>query len=323
MFIHIFAASIISKTYTLTAVVCHIDEGNARNLVALINVEKAYHELKTKNTSSTALPPDTRWYLFNDFTVSPVSVTEAVWFTFDWKIPAVFYYTCGDHISKESVEGLYSYTNPITFELFKEPILVSEGSESIKKNGIKFKPPNVPFKKGQIVAMDAEFVTLNQEENEIRADGKMSTIKPKLQNAARITCIFGEGSNEGQVFMDDYISTHEQVVDYLTKYSGIKPGDLDAHFSNKRLTTLKKSYQKLRYLVDSGVIFIGHGLKNDFRVINMIVPADQIVDTVYLFHIPHYRMISLRFLAWHFLGKNNFYIHVPIVKSSSFNLFKC
>ncbi|XP_019760308.1 PAN2-PAN3 deadenylation complex catalytic subunit PAN2 isoform X1 [Dendroctonus ponderosae] len=280
-----------SKRYDLTAVVCYINDQNTperKNLVALIKIPDLY--MKHKELS------EHKWYLFNDFSISPVPAQEAVWFSLDWKIPCVLYYSCAELQNSRT-----EIHHPISREVFTEDNCIARSGGT---KGITFTPllENELLNAGDLVAMDAEFVTLNQEEAELRSDGKMSTVKPSQMSVARITCIRGQGDGEGTPFIDDYISTQEQVVDYLTKFSGIKPGDLDANFTSKHLTTLKSTYIKLRFLQDSGVVFVGHGLKNDFRVINLVVPTDQVIDTVQLFHLRHHRMVSLRFLAWHFLG---------------------
>lgn len=276
--------------YDLMATVVHIlDSRTGGSLVAHIKVGETYHQRKEGVTHQ-------QWYLFNDFLIEPIDKHEAVQFDMNWKVPAILYYV------KRNLNSRYNLNikNPI-----EASVLLAEASLARKqrKTHTTFIPLmlNEMPQVGDLVGLDAEFVTLNEEEAELRSDGTKSTIKPSQMSVARITCVRGQGPNEGIPFIDDYISTQEQVVDYLTQYSGIKPGDLDAKISSKHLTTLKSTYLKLRFLIDIGVKFVGHGLQKDFRVINLMVPKDQVLDTVYLFHMPRKRMISLRFLAWYFL----------------------
>uniref|UniRef100_A0A673XRI1 PAN2-PAN3 deadenylation complex catalytic subunit PAN2 n=1 Tax=Salmo trutta TaxID=8032 RepID=A0A673XRI1_SALTR len=282
-----------ASLYDLVVTVPHVlDARTGGNLVAHIKVGETYHIRKEGVTHQ-------QWYLFNDFLTEPIDKAEAAQFDVNWKLPAILYYAKRNYHSKYDLH----IKNPI-----KASVLLTESSLARKqrKSHATFIPLMVSemHQAGDLVGLDAEFVTLNQEEAELHSDGTKSTIKPSQMSVARITCVRGQGPNDGVPFIDDYISTQEQVVDYLTQYSGIKPGDLDAKISSKHLTTLKSTYLKLRFLIDTGVRFVGHGLQKDFRVGLTFVLKDQVVDTVYLFHMPRKRIISLRFLAWYFLDLN-------------------
>lgn len=61
-----------------------------------------YHELKSDAPITTNDNKTKKWYTFNDITISPVTEQEAVWFTLDWKVPCVLFYTCVD-IENETI----------------------------------------------------------------------------------------------------------------------------------------------------------------------------------------------------------------------------
>ncbi len=56
--------------------------------------------------------------------------------------------------------------------------------------------------------------------------------------------------------------------------------EVHAWDADRHLVTAKAAYLKLRYLVDCGCVFLGHGLKKDFRMINIVVPPEQVCSSV-------------------------------------------
>lgn len=158
---------------------------------------------------------------------------------------------------------------------------------------------------GYHVAIDTEFVALQQEEIEIKADGEREIVRPTRLGLARVSVLRGNGDDEGVPFINDYITISEPIVDYLTKWSGVEDGDLDPRYSTHNLVPLKVAYKKLWLLLNIGCVFVGHGLPKDFRTINIHVPKSQVVDTVDLFYIrARQRKLSLRFLAWYLLKED-------------------
>ncbi|KAI8642360.1 ubiquitin carboxyl-terminal hydrolase-domain-containing protein, partial [Parasitella parasitica] len=245
--------------------------------------------------------PETPWYLFNDFLVRKIRTEEVFSYKGSWKTPAVLQYT---RVDLDSLLDLDVLSSQVDYSLLFEDLTVAQEPNAHPRHEVLTRD-EMP-KPGTLVAIDAEFVALQQEETEIRSDGTKSLIRPSTLTLARVSVLRGNNGPKEQVpFIDDYIATSEPVVDYLTEFSGIVAGDLDRMQSNHTLVPLKVAYKKLRLLVDLGCIFIGHGLNKDFRIINILVPPEQIIDTVDIYHIRNrQRKISLRFLAWHLLHQD-------------------
>ncbi|KAL1923050.1 uncharacterized protein VTP21DRAFT_9426 [Calcarisporiella thermophila] len=276
--------------YELTGVVAQIQGGKEiPHLVSLIKVP------------DSELTPDSEspWYLFNDFLVKNVSEMEPVNFKGAWKTPSVLFYT---RVDVSDIMDMSSLQAPLDPSILLSDINISKNRDASGITHTLLTADEIP-ERGKLVAIDAEFVVLNQEETEIRSDGTKSVLRPSRFSLARVSVLRGEGEKEGLPFIDDYIAASEPVVDYLTEFSGIMLGDLDPGSSKHTLVPLKAAYKKLRLLVDLGCIFVGHGLNKDFRTINILVPPEQIIDTVDIYRIPNrQRKISLRFLAWCLLG---------------------
>lgn len=241
---------------------------------------------------------ESEWFLFNDFLVRPVPESEALGFPASmWKIPAVVYFERIDH---QPVD-IGSIPWQVDKEILTQDLCITERRDPELVRHSPLTPDCLPSA-GDLVAIDAEFIALNPEELEISSNGTRSLVRPSTMSLARVSVLHGQGDAEGQTFIDDHIATTAKVFDYLTQFSGIVDGDLDPARSKHTVVPQKLAYKKLRLLVDMGCIFIGHGLKKDFRIINIHVPPRQVIDTVDLFSsTSQARKLSLRFLSWFLL----------------------
>jgi PAB-dependent poly(A)-specific ribonuclease subunit 2 len=237
------------------------------------------------------------WYLFNDFLVRQVPTKDALSFNSSWKMPSIltFQTSTGRHSIDDtwldSLDTTLLYSNWSLNNRHQPP-------NSCRALSPDYERPVA----GTHVAIDTEFVALQQEEIEITASGDREIVRPTRLGLARVSVLRGSGEDEGLPFINDYITISEPIVDYLTKWSGVSPGDLDRNTSTYPLVPLKVAYKKLWLLLNLGCIFIGHGLPKDFRTINIHVPKSQVLDTVDLFYIrARQRKLSLRFLAWYLL----------------------
>ncbi|KAJ6525112.1 ubiquitin carboxyl-terminal hydrolase-domain-containing protein [Mycena sp. CBHHK59/15] len=278
--------------YELRSIVVQIvtKEKNS-HLVAIVKVPEA------EGRGDLSSP----WFVFNDFVVQNISEEEALSFPDSWKIPAILYFERVYQPNSLDFSGLPSAIDAAILS-HDTSISMNRDPNMIKHEPLSFEELPKP---GTLVAIDAEFVSMQQEETEFRSDGSKQVLRPARLSLARVSVLRGDGPKQGLPFIDDHIHTSEVIVDYLTEFSGIRFGDLDPTLSRHTLTPLKLVYKKLRLLVDRGCIFIGHGLSKDFRIINIFVPPEQVIDTVDLYFLKsRQRRLSLRFLSWFVLHEN-------------------
>ncbi|TRX90839.1 hypothetical protein FHL15_008243 [Xylaria flabelliformis] len=256
-------------------------------------------EYEVAHSAPTA-PNKSQWYLFNDFHVKAVPTKEALTFNTSWKTPSVIIYqvkTANNRLDSSWKQNLDS-------RLLYLDLLPTRGDKTYRALNRETEPAGPDT----IVAIDTEFVKIAQPEVEMHSDGNSKIIRPTVHALARTSIVRGSGMDEGVPFIDDYIIINEKVVDYLTSYSGITPEDLDKTIAAERghnLVPLKIAYKKIWILLNLGCKFLGHGLKQDFRVINIHVPKAQVIDTSNLIFIKErLRKLSLQFLAYTILKED-------------------
>jgi PAB-dependent poly(A)-specific ribonuclease subunit 2 len=196
--------------------------------------EKTVPVVEPQDLAATYDSEEYQWFSWNDFALLPVSEDDVRRAHTEWKRPCVALYMVDGlgeklrHVpSIPSMPIASAATLSADFSLTDVP-------PNYDERMLAFTPlssSEVPPRKGALVAIDAEFVAVTREVTRLNAKGRTVVVKPARLALARVSCVRGQGPMEGVPFIDSYIQQAEPVIDYLTRYSGLQPGDLDPSIS--------------------------------------------------------------------------------------------
>jgi Ubiquitin carboxyl-terminal hydrolase/Exonuclease len=285
---------------------------------SILHIRRAVPGSNTGKNNGGASKGD--WWMFNDFVLQPSDERAAVTFA-DWRHPSTMFFgredyqydsqcKCDDSSASVALANLsLAPSNPVPVAPFRRQIvpssvlslpslsqtpcvrLVASAAQSAKtqtrlrekdREDDQYQPPPLP-EKGDLIAFDGEFVSVQAERVVLNAEGQKVIKEEGRMLLARIS-IISDGGPRGclavepviRVLVDDYILPSEPVIDYVTRFSGLVPEDLNPSQSRHAVVPYRTAYLKLRYFLDKGCVFVGHGLQKDFETANIFVPPDQV-----------------------------------------------
>ncbi|EJU01191.1 ribonuclease H-like protein [Dacryopinax primogenitus] len=103
----------------------------------------------------------------------------------------------------------------------------------------------------------------------VAIDCEMVGVKPRgASSLARVSIV----DYEGRILLDRFVKQTKKVLDYRTKWSGVRPADLIGapSFEEVQATAIQ--------LLDKRIV-VGHALPNDFRALRLSYPSQYTRDT--------------------------------------------
>jgi Ubiquitin carboxyl-terminal hydrolase len=197
---------------------------------------------------------DNSWILANGYVVSDTVIEDARAFHVPFKEPCLVVYRAIDADSSpdaaSSPESNHINDAPLCNLLSPDIPPDVMNTRSISDGRPPQYPPvdidSLPGK-GDLIAFDAEFVSVQEEESTLTKAGSKVTLREVRHAVARISVI---DCKTRKVIIDDHVLPQERVVDHLTRFSGIVARDLDPVLSPHHLISARSAYLKLRFLME-------------------------------------------------------------------------